>query len=165
MFGKLFNRWLDKKTVQGASSPLDVAKIIPLDSEDLAEQGIADAYERLLPLLREFVRSPVAVVDLVNDSNGAYSVQVGDDIRMVYSSTMPGSEAESWGRATYVFFQLVNEQLQSSPVRFYALYGGNDLGGIFLTPAEAESACVRIPRKRDWPYLPTSEAPLYGSFE
>jgi len=46
--------------------------------------------------------------------------------------------------------------------RFYAINGGNDLGGILLMQDECEAARKSLLRKEDWPYLPTPEHPWYG---
>jgi hypothetical protein len=72
------------------------------------------------------------------------------------------NEDESWGKATYALFSIVNAQLAGSPYRFYAINGGNDLGGMFLTLEEYEAAKRSLKRKSDWPYLPTDEPPDYG---
>ena len=48
--------------------------------------------------------------------------------------------------------------------RDYFIYGGNDLGGMFLTLDEAKEAKKSLPRRADWPYLPVLEAPWYGQF-
>jgi hypothetical protein len=76
----------------------------------------------------------------------------------------PVTESESWGRATFILFSLVNQQLSDAEVSFYAINGGNDLGGMFLTEAQVEKARRSLPLKSDWPYLPTNEAPHYGQF-
>jgi hypothetical protein len=54
------------------------------------------------------------------------------------------------------------EELAATGIRLYALDGGNELSGIFLTAAQAERARRALPRKTDWPYLPTSEPPWFG---
>jgi hypothetical protein len=57
--------------------------------------------------------------------------------------------------------RFVNSQLESSDHRFYPLYGGNDLGGMFLTPEQVEEARKTLPEPTDWPYTPTLEHPDY----
>ncbi len=71
-------------------------------------------------------------------------------------------QGNSWGLATFAFFRIVNDQLERSEYRFYAINGGNDLGGMFLTPAQAQAARQALPNKRDWPYVPTQEPPWFG---
>ena len=53
----------------------------------------------------------------------------------------------------------MNRQLEKTDFRFFAINGGNDLGGMFRTYAEAEAARKSLPRKEDWPYLPKLERP------
>jgi hypothetical protein len=54
--------------------------------------------------------------------------------------------------------------MAQSTHRFCAINGGNDLGGMFLTPDQAKEAQKALPNKKDWPYLPTDEDPLYGQY-
>jgi hypothetical protein len=75
-----------------------------------------------------------------------------------------GDDDESWGRATFALFDIVNRQLAKTPYRFFASNGGNDLFGMFLTPAQAEAAKKSLPRKQDWPYLPNASKPWYGQY-
>jgi hypothetical protein len=76
----------------------------------------------------------------------------------------PQKEGESWGRATAAFFTIINVQLNSSLVKFYAINSGNDFGGMFLTQKEALAAKKHLIRKTDWPYLPTMTYPWYGQY-
>jgi hypothetical protein len=77
-------------------------------------------------------------------------------------SRAPDEEGQSWGRATHALFKIVNDQLTKSEYRLFAINGGNDLGGMFLTQTEFESARHSLSRPEDWPYLPTPEHPWYG---
>lgn len=72
------------------------------------------------------------------------------------------SDGESWGCATHALFSIVNGQTSTSTHRLYALYGGNDLGGMFLTPQEAKAARAVFSDRNEWPYIPTLEHPHYG---
>lgn len=138
---------------------LDYEQSIHLDAEALAEMGIAEQYNALLPQLRRYVPSPAPIEELIDPDAPRYSVRCGQREFLIFE---PGKEDESWGRATFAFFTLVNDQLAQSEYRFYALNGGNDLFGIFLTEAEAKTAQQAISTKRDWPYLPDDRAPWYG---
>ncbi len=141
------------------SFQLDYDQLILLDAEDLAEGGIRTAYLELVPALEGYVTSP-AVVDETNDTSiGRYVVRCGDFEFVIYE---PGMEENSWGRATFAFFKIVNDQMMGSEYRFYAINGGNDLGGMFLKPADVEAARLALPRKNDWPYIPTPDPPEYG---
>jgi len=72
--------------------------------------------------------------------------------------------SDSWGLATYALFDIVNRQLAGHPAALYAINGGNDLFGIFMTPDHAERARGALPRKADWPYLPTLEPDWFGMY-
>jgi hypothetical protein len=73
-------------------------------------------------------------------------------------------ENDSWGRATFALFDIVNRHLAGTPYRFFATNGGNDLGGMFLTLEQAEEAKRSLPRKLAWPYVPVFKAPWYGQY-
>jgi hypothetical protein len=145
-----------------ASSSLDYEAMILLDAEDLAEQGIGKAYVDLAPSLRQYIEHPAELEELIDPNQCSYSVRCSGVEHLVYSPAVPGSERESWGRATYVFFLVVNSQLSRTMVRFYAINGGNELGGMFLTPEQAVSAQAALPRKSDWPYIPELVDPHWG---
>jgi hypothetical protein len=165
IFSKLFaGSNSDPKPPEPPVQPLDYEKMILLDAEDLAEQGIAGAYNELLPELTKYVEQPVALEELLDSDLPSYKIRCNQDEYLIYSGNEPGTEDESWGRATYFFFLIVNKQLSGASVRFYAVNGGNDLGGLFLTPQEAQSAQAALPRKSDWPYLPELSDPWYGQF-
>jgi hypothetical protein len=136
---------------------------IHLDAEELAEGGIAEAYGRVVPKLREYVATPLAVVETRDDEAPSYSVQCGQRSFLIYAPEIKGI-SNSWGNATVAFFDIINSQLVDSTHRFYAINGGNDLFGIFLTPDQAASAQQLLPNKFDWPYLPKDEQEWYGQF-
>jgi hypothetical protein len=144
------------------SFELDYEELVYLDAEGLAETGIKEAYDALLPELRKYLPAPAAVEEIIDNGAPRYAVFAEGVEYLVYSSELDSSEGRSWGRATYIFFQIVNAQLSGSTHRFYAFYGGNDLGGMFLTSAEAELASGSLASKAEWPYLPTMDHPWYG---
>ena len=164
LFSKIFGQRTRPGESTSAGFELDYEQMVLLDAENLAEQGIGDAYAKLIPRLREHVGQPVELSERIDSNVGSYFVSFGGTEHVVYSPDVPGSEEESWGRATSIFFQLVNSQLEQCPVRFYAINGGNDLGGMFLTDADVESARKSLPRKSDWPYTPDIDDPDYGQF-
>ena len=135
---------------------LNYDNMVHLDAEDLAETGIKKAYTELLPALRQYVPKPVEVEEIIDNSAPRYVVKCRGKEYVINSPELKDAESESWGRATCAFFDIVNSQLTNSEFRFYAINGGNDLGGMFLTPAECEGAKRSLPRKTDWPYLPKS---------
>jgi hypothetical protein len=134
---------------------------VPLDAEALAEAGIAEAYEKLSPQLRKYIPAPAPIQEKVDNNSPSYSVSALGRDYFIYGGD---DQDESWGRATFALFSIVNQQLEGTKYRFYAVDGGNQLGGMFLTPEDVEKAKKSLPRKADWPYLPTSEPPWYGQF-
>jgi hypothetical protein len=145
----------------GAALALNYDEFIPLDAEALAETGIAQAYEELRPRLRKFISEPSRIQEKIENNSPSYSVSALGKDYFIYGRD---DQKESWWRATFALFTIVNQQLEGTKYRFYAINSGNDLGGMFLTPEEAEKAKKSLPRKSDWPYLPTPEAPWYGQF-
>jgi len=146
------------------SFELDYSEMINLDAEDLAEGGIGEAYERLLPKLKDYVPQPAQILELIDDDAPSYAVQCGAEVFHIYGTESDGDQSDSWGLATYAFFRIVNDQLRESEYRLYAINGGNDLGGMFLTPAQAKAAQLGLPEKSDWPYLPSNEPPMFGMY-
>lgn len=143
---------------------LDYDQMVHLDAENLAEGGIAEAYDALRPRLQKHVPQPVAIAEQMDSDGDRYAVRFRDREFVIYAPGIDISQGQSWGRAAHAFFTIVNEQLAGSEHRFYAINGGNDLAGIFLTPAQAKAAKNALPRKDDWPYLPTDEHPWYGQY-
>jgi len=141
---------------------LDYNKMLMLDAETLAEAGIKETYQSILKVLGEYVSEPAELQEVVDNDAPSYAVRCGGREYLIYSPALPEGEGQSWGRATYTFFEIINDQLAKSEYRLYAINGGNDLGGIFLTQPECEAARQSLQRKEDWPYLPTSEHPWYG---
>jgi hypothetical protein len=137
---------------------------IHLDAEALAEGAILEGYESLLPKLRQFVKNPATIEEDRDDDAPSYSVRSGDTEFDIYSPDLDEQEGNSWGRATVALFSIVNAQLKNSTHRLYAINGGNDLFGMFLTPAQAKEAQKSLPNKSDWPYLPKDEEPYYGQY-
>lgn len=141
---------------------LDYDKLILLDAEYLAEAGIREAYESLLPELRKYVPEPGEIKEVIDHKAGRYAVRSGTKEFVIYAPDLRDEGGDSWGRATVAFFNIVNDQLADSQYRFYAINGGNDLAGMFLTPAQAADAQKTLPNKTDWPYFPKDEPDWYG---
>jgi hypothetical protein len=141
---------------------LDYDKMFLLDAENLAEGGILRAYQPVQNVLAQYGVEPAQVEEFVDNDKPSYSVRCGDQEYLVYSPALPDDEGQSWGRAAHTFFKIINDQLSKSEYRLYAINGGNDMGGMFLTRAECEAAQKSLPHKQDWPYLPTRDHPWYG---
>lgn len=149
-----------KQTTTNAD--LDYDRLIQLDAENLAETGIGEAYLKLLPELQKYVSQPTRVEELIDSDLPRYAIRVDGTEYVIYSPDSVDDEGASWGAATYVFFKVVNDQLANADVRFFAINAGNDLGGLFLTPEQAEASRVTLRRPSDWPYLPEADGPWYG---
>lgn len=143
-----------------AEYPLDYDNVTHLDAEDLAEEGIRAAYLELLPQLRRYKSAPLEVTEELDSENGSYAVIAGGERYEIWGPDLNANEG--WPRAAAAFFIIVNRNLAEAQHKFYALYGGNDLSGIFLTEEELLLARKAIKRPSDWPYMPIMRAPHYG---
>lgn len=141
---------------------LENANLIMLDAEELAENGIAEAYNRILPDLKNYLVNPISIEEIFDPDLPRYAVRFNEQEHVIYSPD--DLSYESWGIATYVFFKIINDQLADLEIRFYAINGGSDLFGVFLTPDQAELARAELDRPIDWPYLPEFDSPWYGQY-
>jgi hypothetical protein len=144
------------------SFTLNYETMLALDAEELAETGIKRAYDSMMDEFRHYVPDPAEVQEVVDSDAPSYSVKCCGVEHPMYSPDL--ADEWSWGRAAYAFFKIVNDQLATSEYRLYAINGGNDLGGMFLTASECEAARRSLTRPEDWPYLPTLEDPWHGQF-
>lgn len=140
-----------------SDSPLNYDDMIILDAEELAEGGIKKAYDDLLPRLKQFVPAPISIDEQLGADGQLYIVSFAGARYEVYS---PESADKSWENATSIFFAAVNSQLNGKEYRFYAINGGNDLGGMFLTEAQYRNATKQLQKKSDWPYIPPLPQPI-----
>lgn len=147
-----------------ASTPEESSNAITfihLDAENLAEQGIKEAYDgEVLPHLRAYVENPIDIEEIVDADSPEYSVVTRDQRYCIYNGQI--NEYDSWGYATYALFDIVNRQLASSDYRFYAFYGSNDLSGAFMTEKEHQDYVGKLAKKTDIPYFPSLKAPWFG---
>jgi len=116
----------------------------------------------LLPAFHKHVSEPSEIEEVIDNDAPKYVVKCRGKEYVIYSPDLKDERSESWGRATCAFFTIVNDQLGKSDYRFYAINGGNDLGGMFLTPVQCDAAKRTLPCKTDWPYLPAPEDAWYG---
>lgn len=140
-----------------SDSPLNYDDMVILDAEELAEGGIKKAYDDLLPKLKQYVPSPISIDEQLGTNRELYIVSFSGMRYEVYS---PQNDEKSWENATSILFAAVNSQLSGKQHRFYAINGGNDLGGMFLTEAEFRNATKQLQKKSDWPYIPALPQPL-----
>ena len=137
-------------------------EMIILDAEELAEGGIKQTYDELLPELQKHIFLPAKVEEFLDRNIPRYAVKCNGTEYIIYGPEIKTRNA--WERATFTFFDIINRQIGISSCRFYALCNSNDLGGIFLTPQQAQAAQQSIPQKFDWPYIPTLSPPWYGRY-
>ena len=142
------------------AQPLDYEQLIALDAESMAEAGIKDAYARVLPSLSKYVPQPAAIEEVIDRTNSSYAVRSPGVSYDIYSAGT--SQEQSWANATFALFDLVNRQLAHHSHKLYAINGGNDLFGMFLSEDQYRGGIASLKKKSDWPYLPTLDAPWYG---
>ena len=142
------------------SDPLDYDQVVSLDAEDLAEQGILSAYLKLLPELQQHGAAPMEVSEDIDPDTAQYAVVADGQRHQIWEAGAKNDDG--WERATLAFFQIVNASLSGSEYKFYALYGGNDLSGIFLTREAFDAARASIAQRSNWPWMPVNEPPRYG---
>lgn len=130
---------------------LDYEQMLFLDAENLAEEGMAEAYSQVIDKLSTYGITLKPIVELCDHDAGTYSVSSQGREYCIYKDM---NDIDSWNNATVAFFAIVNEQLADEAIKLYALNSANDLGGIVLTQVEFQSACQTLESKRDWPYLP-----------
>jgi hypothetical protein len=142
---------------------LNYDELILLDAEDLGEGSLAETYKNdIVPTLRNYVNAPAGIEENLDPKKDLYSIKSQGETYIIYSPDMNITEGQNWGNGTFAIFDIVNRQLKDSPYKFYAINGGNDLGGMFLTKETYENAIHSLERKSDWPYIPTKEHPWYG---
>jgi len=140
--------------------PLNYDDFVHLDAEDLAEQGILSAYKALLPRLNQYTESPIEVTEEIDNDAASYAICVAGQRHEIWERG--AQNKDGWERATVAFFEVVNANLRHSSHKFYALYGGNDLGGMFLTEEEFAAARQTLKKRSEWPWMPTNDPPHYG---
>ena len=94
-----------------------------------------------------YISPPAEVREVVDNDAPSYVVRCGYQEYLIYSPEAPNDEGQSWGRAAWAFFKIVNDQLTKSEYRLYAINGGNELGAMFLTQPECETARRSLPGK------------------
>jgi hypothetical protein len=145
------------------TSALNYDDMIFLDAEELGEGSIGDSYKTdIIPVLQQYVEAPAEIVEDLDPNTASYKVTSQGQTYVIASPGMDLSEGQNWGNAAFALFDIVNRQLQNSSVKFYAINGGNDLGGMFLTEETYNQAIKSLNRKMDWAYIPTAEHPWYG---
>jgi len=141
--------------------PLNYDELVHLDAENLAEQGILSAYQKLTPRLQQYISSsPLEVSEESNNELASYIIHANGKQYVIVEEG--GQTQDCWERATVAFFEIVNANLKESAFKFYALYGGNDLSGMFLSEEQYVAACRALKKRSNLPWLPINEPPHYG---
>lgn len=126
--------------------------IVVLDAEELAEGSFAEVYENaVVSALKKYVPEPAKVVEDFDADKGVYKIKALGKTYMIFVNF---DDDQSQVNATIAMFDIVNRQLASTPYQFYAIGGGNDLGGVFLTTKEYDEMVRSAKNERDRPYLP-----------
>ena len=148
----------------------DSGRTFLADAEDLAEWGVAS----FLKDIRSFLEKQGIRPESIEESDveeDAYKVTVNGKTHLIWSSEdfRKDSSGEQpgllWGIATARSFALINELLTGagSDERIYAVAGGNDLLGFFLTEEQYDLICrhpgVDLPSR---PYVASEEYPDHG---
>jgi hypothetical protein len=133
-----------------------------LDAEELAEGRVG---ERLMAMQAALADRGFALQTVEDGfdaaaSGGDYVVRVNGQAYRIWQATDLDQPEAIWASASVAFFDLVNAGLPVGGDRFYALYGGNDLTGIFLPPQAVAFFDELEPQDR--PYVPMLVPPYYG---
>ena len=141
----------------------DYDRLIHLDAENLFEQGMLDGYNDIIPKLSQFAK-PAQMVEIVSDSTDDYVIEILNKQYYLFDDDIAQrSIYEGWALATYTIFHVVNLQMVDSDYKLYALYGANDLHGVFMTEEEViERRRAFKDKHSEWPYIPTMEKPDFG---
>jgi hypothetical protein len=134
--------------------PFTPEQIIHLDAEDLAEGCIPYAYQAVAQALQGH---GVDLLDINDQGDGSYVIGEWRYWSFPVTVDAPPSSGMSWDYAAWIFFRMVNAQLEGRPVKLYALNVGNDLDGVILTEEEARGvwAVRRSGVRWNLPYFPT----------
>ena len=75
--------------VDDRTGAIDYDAALMLDAEELAERGVADAYEKLSTALNELGIAPAAVGENVDAEAGTYTVQFGGTNYPIFDPSIP----------------------------------------------------------------------------
>jgi hypothetical protein len=121
-------------------------RVFLADAEDLAEGGMIAALFDIGPKLTVRSRPIEKLEERFEEER--HSLIVND------STFVVGPGEDPWHAAAATFFEAVNFLLQNnrSGERAYALYGGNDLHGVFLTPQMLDVMRTYTNDEKERPY-------------
>ena len=122
------------------------ARVVHLDAENLAEGGMIAA---LFDIGTKLTVRSVLIERLEEQfDEERHSLIVND------STFVVRADEDRWLAATVAFFEALNFLLREnrSGERAYALYGGNDLHGVFLTPMMLDVIKTHTNNEKEQPY-------------
>lgn len=145
----------------------ETGRLFNADAEDLAEGGVGEFLREIEPFL---IGQGISLNQVEDEfSERGYWITVNGKPYTIYDTDELQRSDEQlglfWGLSSARAFAIVNGLLEAagSEERLYAVNGGNDLFGFFLTPALRETICGYLGVKpRDRPYVPTEEYPWFG---
>jgi hypothetical protein len=132
---------------------------ILLDAEDLAEGGINKAIETIQADLNR-AKIPVKL-SAVKETHGEIGSIEYKNKTIVFFDSEKENNDHLWALATYALFFVVNDQLEDSGYKLYAVNGGNDLVGFLLRDNEYRAA-IKVTDVDNRPYLPSDKPPMFG---
>ena len=142
--------------------PIDYETAVFLDAESLSEQGIGEAYQDLESHLTKIVKEVPDITEHFQSETGSYSIEFEGNNFHIFEPGVEKKPGRSWGLATFTLFTIVNRILKDTDQKFYALYGGHDLMGIFLSDEQFRRAKQYHHNSKESPYIPRNEHPWYG---
>ena len=83
---------------ESISFALDYDKMVFLDAENLAEQGILEAYTELRSELSIYVETPSPVEEILDIDTPSYQISFQGENYGVYGSGLDENEGQSWGQ-------------------------------------------------------------------
>lgn len=130
-------------------------KMIPLDAEDLAEMGIKSNVIKMTKEHPKLLPEVIDVKENIGEQSSTYEVVYKDVVYKIFDANSHSASkvSDSWTAATAAFFKIINMNIKNKNVKFYAIMGGNDLHGAFLTNAEYKKI-KKVSMSDEMPYLP-----------
>jgi hypothetical protein len=100
-----------------APAPFDYDDVVLPDAEELAAEGMLEAYQQLHPQVRRYAASEVDLAEEVDADEATYMVFAAGKRYDIYGK---GVGEDAWILATIAFFDIVNAGLAHASHRFYA---------------------------------------------
>ena len=147
----------------------DSGRYFSADAEDLAEWGVASFLKDIQPFLEKQGIRLESIEE--SDIEDHYKIMVNGRTHLIWSRKEMKIDINGeqrgllWGLAPSRCFSIVNQLLieADSNERIYAVNGGNDLDGFFLTEEQYRLICQHPSADPGYgPYVITEEYPNHG---